>query len=241
MSHHSSQGTLYLIPSSLGEASLPSVWPADHFQLINSLDLFIVENLRTARRFLKRAGYAKDFQEVKLFPMDKHSPEEELTSVLDLLSGGSSIGLLSEAGCPGIADPGQRLVAYAHSQNFRVKPLVGPSSILLALMASGLNGQQFSFHGYLPVQARERNKRIRELESDSRKNGSTQIFMETPYRNQALAESVVAQCQENSSFCIAAELSMPGEYVRTQSIREWRCKGLPGLHKRPAIFLLLGH
>ncbi len=237
---HETEGVLYLIPSSLGEDSLDSVWPAAHTSLINNLDIFIVENLRTARRFLRRAGLKKDFDQLRLHLVDKHHPEQDLLPVLDELANGQSIGLLSEAGCPGVADPGQELVAYAHRRRYRVKPLVGPSSILLALMASGLNGQHFSFHGYLPIDQAVREKKIKRLEADSQRSAITQIFMEAPYRNNALAKSVLSCCQDNTLFSIAMNISKLNEYISTKTIGQWKREGLPDLHKRPAIFLLMG-
>lgn len=232
-------GTLYLIPSSLGEKDLPAVWPAGHHDLINRLEFFIVENIRTTRRFLKRAGYPADFKRVQFFLLDKHRPEEEYTEYLQPALEGHSIGLFSEAGCPGIADPGQRIVARAHQIGIPVKPLTGPSSILLALMASGLNGQQFCFHGYLPIQKTGRSKKIRAMEEESRHSGATQVFMETPFRNNALLNDLLKLCRPDTLLCIAADLTMETEFIKTQSVARWRSEGLPGLHKRPAIFLLL--
>ncbi len=233
-----SAGTLYLIPSSLGEQRLRSVWPDDHFDLINTLDIFIVENIRTARRFLKRAGYQRPFDEVVFHVINKNSSERDYSAFLDAASDGRSVGLLSEAGCPCIADPGQVIVSRAHKMNIRIKPLVGPNSILLALMASGLNGQQFCFHGYLPIQKHPRGVKIKEIEKKSQNSGATQIFMETPYRNNALAAEVLKQCMPDTHLCVATDLCMNTEYIRTMSIKNWREKGLPDLHKRPTIFLL---
>ncbi len=231
-------GTLYLIPSSLGEQRLRSVWPDDHFRLINTLNIFIVENIRTARRFLKRAGYQRPFDEVIFHVINKDGPESDDLAFLDAGFDGGSVGLLSEAGCPCIADPGQLVVSRAHEMNIRVKPLVGPSSILLALMASGLNGQQFCFHGYLPIQKGPRSKKIKEIEKKSQNSGATQIFMETPFRNNTMASDVLRQCLPDTRFCIAADLCKNTEYICTMPIIQWREKGLPELHKRPAIFLL---
>ncbi len=235
----SGRGTLYLIPSSLGEKDLHTVWPAGHHDLINRLHFFIVENIRTTRRFLKRAGYHTDFKHVQFFLLDKHRSEEEYTVFLQPALEGHSIGLFSEAGCPGIADPGQRIVARAHQTGIPVKPLTGPSSILLALMASGLNGQQFFFHGYLPIQKAGRSKKIRVMEEESRRSGATQVFMETPFRNNALFNDLLKVCRPDTLICIAADLTMETEFIKTQSVAGWRSEGLPGLHKRPAIFLLL--
>ncbi len=235
----SGAGTLYLIPSSLGEKELHTVWPEGHHNLVNRLDTFIVENIRTARRFLKRAGYRIDFDRVCFHLLDKHRPENEYTGCLQSALDGRSIGLLSEAGCPCIADPGQHIVARAHELGIPVKPLTGPSSILLALMASGLNGQQFCFHGYLPIQKHGRYKKIGKIEEESRHSGATQVFMETPFRNNALAGDLIKQCRPDTHLCIAADLAMETEYIKTRTVAQWHKQGLPELHKRPAIFLLL--
>lgn len=234
-----SSATLYLIPSSIGDDDLSSSWPPGHLSLINTLDVFIVEHLRTARRFLKRTGYSKDFSTVTFYEIDKHASATDCDHFLGPARDGISIGMLSEAGTPCVADPGQHIVQRAHELSIQVKPLVGPNSILLALMGSGLNGQEFCFHGYLPVRQDARRKKIRELESRSQHSGATQIFMETPYRNHSMAEDLVSQCRTDTLLCIAADLTTENEYIKTRTIGNWRQSGLPGLHKRPAIFLLL--
>jgi len=231
-------GTLYLIPSSLGERDLSSVWPEGNRLVTLTLDAFIVENLRTARRFLRRAGYDKDFDTVNFFLLNKHTAPGELQSFLAPCKEGRSIGLLSEAGVPCIADPGQAIVAEAHQRNIPVKPLTGPSSIMLALMASGMNGQAFCFHGYLPIQQTGRSRKIKSLDKTAQQSGATQIFMETPYRNNALLKDLLAHAQPHTRLCIAADLCMSTEFVQTKSISEWQTHGYPDLHKRPAIFLL---
>ncbi|MFO7872923.1 MAG: SAM-dependent methyltransferase [Bacteroidales bacterium] len=232
-------GKLFLIPSSLGEEDINAVWPAAHHALINRLRYYIVENIRTARRFLKKTGYEGTFEEVTFYLLDKHTPEREQTDFLQAAKQGHDIGLLSEAGCPGIADPGQMIVDSAHHMNIPVHPLVGPSSILLALMASGMNGQQFCFHGYLPISKKERIKKIRELEEMSRQSGATQIFMETPFRNNAMMEDLIKSGRPDSKLCVAADLTMDSEYIKNQTIRKWASTQWPDLHKRPAIFLLM--
>ncbi len=234
-------GSLFLIPSSLGEKSISSIWPEDNIEIVNHLDVFIVENLRTARRFLRHAGYARPFEDVRFHEIGKHSDAQQYPSFLKEAADGWDTGLLSEAGSPCIADPGHTIVALAHEKGIRVKPLVGPNSILLALMASGLNGQEFSFHGYLPVQEKQRSYKIREIEGESRRcGGSTQIFMETPYRNMAMAESLIKECRTDTLLCIAADLCMETEYIKTLTIAGWKKAGLPDLHKRPAMFLIMG-
>ncbi len=232
------KGVLYLIPTLLGEAPIDESWPEGHRKTVNNLKFFIVENLRSARRFLKLAGYQHPFDTVTFHLLNKHTDGDELTTFLNPARSGISIGLLSEAGCPCIADPGQLIVSQAHQMGIRVKPLVGPSSIMLALMASGMNGQAFQFHGYLPIQKQQRVRQVKELEKLAKQTGATQIFMETPFRNMQMLEDVLKSCRPDTLLCIAADLTTPDEYIRTQSIGDWTQQALPRLHKRPAIFLL---
>ena len=231
-------GTLYLIPSSLGENELSMVWPSGNIRIVMELNTFIVENLRTARRFLRKAGYNRDFDEVTFFLLNKHTTVSERQRFLESCQRGESTGLLSEAGTPCIADPGQIIVAEAHEQGIAVKPLSGPSSIILALMTSGMNGQEFCFHGYLPIRQPERIKKIKALERKSQKSGATQIFMEAPFRNNSLLADLLKYCSQDARLCIAADLTMPTEFVQTKTISQWQSRGYPDLHKRPAIFLL---
>lgn len=231
-------GTLYLIPSSLGEEQLSTVWPEGNTEILNKLRIFIVENIRTARRFLKRAGYTHPIDDTTFFVLNKHTSADEHSRFLQPALEGRAIGLLSEAGCPCIADPGQAIVHQSHVLGIQVKPLTGPSSIMLALMASGMNGQQFQFHGYLPIQKGDRDKKIKELEAESQRYGTTQIFMETPFRNNSLAESLLKQCRAGTRLCVAADLTMSTEYIQTKSIEQWRKEKMANLHKRPAIFLI---
>ncbi len=233
-----SKGVLYLIPTLLGDTRIELAWPAGHHEIINSLDVFIVENIRTARRFLKQAGYTTAFDEVNFHVLDKHTMREESMSFLNEAVAGKNLGLLSEAGCPCIADPGQVIVARAHELGIEVRPLTGPSSIMLALMASGMNGQAFCFHGYLPIQKKLRVKKIKDLEKASRESGATQIFMETPFRNMQLLEDMLKNCHPETRFCIAADLTTSNQYIRTHAIVQWRKTHIPNLHKRPAVFLL---
>ena len=233
------KGTLFLIPASLGEADLNSVWPAGHKHIINTIEVFIAENIRTARRFLKQAGYKLSFDDAIFHLLNKHTSESESALFLNAAMAGKPVGLLSEAGCPGVADPGQLIVSEAHLRGIPVKPLVGANSILLALMASGMNGQMFSFHGYLPIEKKMRIQKIKELESNSQRTGATQIFMETPFRNNRLTEDLLKGCHPATRLCIAAELTAPEEYIKSKSIGDWRKTKMPDLHKRPAIFLLL--
>lgn len=233
------KGCLYLIPSTLGEANLDSIWPSNNRHIINGIGVFIVENIRTARRFLKQAGYNASFDDVVFHILNKHNDEEKHIGFLDAAMVGKPVGLLSEAGCPGVADPGQIIVSAAHQRGIPVKPLVGASSILLALMASGMNGQSFCFHGYLPIEKGARIQKIRSLESTSGRTGATQIFMETPFRNNQLFMELLRTCKPGTRLCVAAELTTPGEYIHSCTINEWQRKKIPDLNKRPTIFLML--
>ncbi len=212
------------------------VLPAYITGAVKHCEVFFVENERSARRFLKKIWKEIEIDRYAWFVI--HKAEEAVKQeFLNQLKLGKQIGILSEAGCPGIADPGQMLVAAAQETGAIVKPLVGPSSILLALMASGMNGQQFQFNGYLPVEAQDRNKKIRELEALSQKQSSTQLFIETPYRNQVMLEAILKNCRLETRLCVAVNLTGPGESIHTKTIAEWR-KAVPDLQKQPAIFLL---
>jgi 16S rRNA (cytidine1402-2'-O)-methyltransferase len=231
------KGNLYLIPTPLGETGFEAGLPAINMQILQQIDTYIVEELRTARRFLRKAGYTKDFGTVTFNLLNEHTPDEEAASMLENAMAGQHIGLLSEAGLPCIADPGNIVVRLAHRKGIRVIPLTGPSSIMLALMASGLNGQNFVFHGYLPVKPDERTKTLRELEQAASRGHQTQIFIETPYRNMAMLESIVKTCNPLLTVCIAADLTLETEWIRSMTVGEWK-KQKPELHKRPAVFLL---
>ncbi|MBE0626717.1 MAG: SAM-dependent methyltransferase [Burkholderiales bacterium] len=231
-------GTLFLIPTTLGESALAAVIPQQVQQRVRTLDYFIAENPKSARAYLKQTGMMKPLQELHIATLNEHTPDEAVAGLAAPLLAGHDVGVMSEAGCPGVADPGAKLVLYAQRHAMRVVPLVGPSSILLALMASGLNGQRFTFHGYLPVAEGEREKALRELELQSRRLNQTQIFIETPYRNQKLMQSILERCAAATLLCVAAELSLSGEDVRTMTVAEWR-KNPPRLDRRPALFLLL--
>ena len=220
-------GVLYAIPTPLGGAARDAL-PAAALATIRTLRHFVVENAKTSRAFLKEVGldvHALEIREIGV------NPEH-------LLPGEHSVGLLSEAGCPAIADPGAALIEAAHAAGIRVVPLVGPSSIVLALMASGLEGQRFAFCGYLPREAEERKKRIRELETRSRRERETQIFIETPYRNDALLQSLVETCNPSARLCVASDLTLDSESVRTRTVKQWRAERRP-IGKRPTVFLLL--
>lgn len=234
--------TLYLIPCWL-EEQVTAPLPAYLLDAVKQCNVFFVENERSARRYLKALWKEMVIDDYEWYPI--HKAEEEVKAVFrQKCREGKTIGLISEAGCPGIADPGQILTQAAHEAGAIVRPLVGPSSILLALMASGLNGQQFRFAGYLPVDNAGRVKALKDLEAESQRQHCTILFIETPYRNNQLLESILATCRPSTRLCIAANLTAPAEYIRTLSIAEWQKlpkqpAGLPHLHKQPAIFALL--
>jgi len=218
-------GTLYLIPVPLGPTAPQESLPANVLATIHPLTHFVVEQAKTARAFLKAAGTALPLQELQLEELNEHTRDD--------------VGLLSEAGCPAVADPGANLVALAQKENIRVVPLIGPSSLLLALMASGLNGQRFAFQGYLPAKEAERSKVLHELESESRKRQQTQLFIETPYRNRAMFDAILQTCQPGTRLSVATDLTLPGETVLTRSIQQWKKQTPPEIERRPTVFLLL--
>ncbi|GAB7535326.1 SAM-dependent methyltransferase [Burkholderia sp. 3C] len=239
-----SAGTLYLIPNTLGDgddAMLAAVLPAAVQARAASLGYYIGENAKTTRVFLKKVGVERPIQEIEIRELNVKTPAGEIERLLAPILAGADAGLVSEAGCPAVADPGALLVRRAHERGVKVVPLVGPSSILLALMASGLNGQTFAFHGYLPVDAAARAKRLRELEQQSRKGRETEIFIETPYRNQAMLETLIATCAPSTLICVAADLTLETETIVSRSAADWKKKPAPNLQKRPAIFLLLAN
>ncbi len=229
--------SLYLIPTSLGETSFDRILPTYNIEVVSALKHFVVEDVRTARRFLKKANPTIDIDTLTFFILNQHTSPEEISSFLRPMFNGNDLGVLSEAGCPAIADPGADVVAIAQKNNFKVIPLVGPSSILLALMASGFNGQSFAFNGYLPIQPAEKGKALRKLESKAIADNQSQIFIETPYRNMKMLEEILHSCQNSTLLCIAADITLETELIRTKSIQEWK-KNLPELNKRPCIFIL---
>jgi len=232
------KGHLYLIPSFLHPEGENDIFPPMNLLIIERLTCFIVENLRTARRMLRKIGYTKDFKDVTFFELNKHTDPAELPEFLAPALSGQDTGLLSEAGTPCIADPGAKIVALAHQQNIRVVPLTGPSSIILALMASGFNGQNFAFHGYLPIDAKERSQKIRELEKVSLHYDQTQIFIETPYRNNQMLDALVKNCQPSTLLSIACELTHPErELIRTATINQWKTIKIE-FQKKPSVFLI---
>lgn len=234
-----SHGTLYLIPVPLGDDVITKALPPDVVGIAQKLDTFVVENEKTARRFLGAIKTLKPVRELTLLTLNEHTTDKELPALLSPLLEGRDVGLMSEAGCPGVADPGAQLAALAHRRGIRVAPLVGPSSILLALMASGLDGQRFTFLGYIPSEKAARVQKLREIEQASRKNRETQIFIETPYRNQHLLEDILATCHPETRLCVACNVSLETEKILSKRVADWKKSPLPDLHKQPTVFLLL--
>ena len=229
-------GTLYLVPTGLGGDVLPLLAPAT-LEVVKRLDRFIAENPKTARAFLKSAGYDRPLQSLAMETLDEHTPESRMDTLLLPVMEGSDCGLLAEAGCPAVADPGASLVRCAHARGIRVKPLVGPSALLLAIMASGLNGQRFEFHGYLPVEQSARARRLVELERASETRDSAQMFIEAPYRNESLLAAILGTCRPDTLLCIAADITLDSEDVRTLPIAQWT-RHTPQLNRRPSVFLI---
>lgn len=231
------QPTVYLIPVTLGETSIEQVLPTYNKEVILSINHFIVENVRSARRFLKKVEKSIDIDSLTFYELNKRTKPEELSNFLNPIANGNHVGVISEAGCPAIADPGADVVAIAQKKGYTVVPLVGPSSILLSLMASGFNGQSFAFIGYLPVDSGERAKKLKQLEQRINQEHQTQIFIETPYRNQKLVEDIIKHCNPSTKLCIAMDITCEGEFIKTLPVKDWT-KQLPDMDKRTCIFLL---
>lgn len=231
------ENALYLIPVTLGEGPHEMVLPAGLFTIINQLDEFIVENARSARRFLKMVGYEKNFDEVTFSILNKHTAHESADTFIASVKNGKAVGLLSEAGVPCIADPGAEIVKQCHLNHLKVIPLSGPSSIILALMGSGFNGQHFSFHGYLPIDKAQLKTKLKEIESDIFKKDQTQIFIETPYRNNQMIGFLTNFCHPETKLCVASELTTSNELIATKPLSEWK-KVKYDFHKKPVVFLL---
>ncbi|MCD7710975.1 MAG: SAM-dependent methyltransferase [Porphyromonadaceae bacterium] len=233
------EAALYLIPVPLGETPLDEVLPVYNRTIIGGIRHFVVENVRSARRFLKRCDSAMEIDDLTFYPLDRHTPAEVVSTYLAPLEEGFPLGVISEAGCPAVADPGAAVVAEAHRRGYRVVPLVGPSSLLLSLMASGFNGQRFSFVGYLPIEAGERAKALHRMEQRIYAEDETQIFIETPYRNDKVVEDCLRYCHPQTRLCIALGITTPDESIRVHSLGEWGSKrGKLSLPKIPCIFLL---
>lgn len=231
-------GTLYLVPVPLGPAAVTAALPVPAQHSARQLKHFIAENAKSARAFLKALPSDTPIQEIKICELNEHTPQSMLPELLAPLLAGNDVGLVSEAGCPAVADPGAQLVALAHATGVTVRPLIGPSSILLALIGSGLSGQNFAFHGYLPAKDELRQKRLRELEKESRHEKKTQIFIETPYRNRQMLETLLRICDPVTRICIATDLTLEDESILTRTAAQWRVKGCPNIDRRPTVFLL---
>lgn len=228
---------LYLLPVTLGDTSVEKVLPSYNKEIITAIKYFIVEDVRSARRFLKKVDRSIVIDDLTFYTLNKHTSPEEISGFLQPLSEGNSMGVISEAGCPAVADPGADVVAIAQRKNYKVVPLVGPSSIILSVMASGFNGQSFAFHGYLPIEPSDRIKRLKELENRVYSENQTQLFIETPYRNNKMMEDIMKACRPQTRLCIAANITCEGEYIKTRTLREWNGK-FPDLSKIPCIFLI---
>ena len=231
------KGKLYLIPTTLGDTEPLEVMPISVKKVIEKLEYFIVENEKSARRYIKKITPTKSQPSLQIMLLDKYSDELETRNYLDVCEDGISIGLLSEAGVPAVADPGATIVKQAHEKGIQVIPLVGPSSILLALMASGMNGQSFAFNGYLPIDKGERKRAIKDLEKLSRDKDQSQIFIETPYRNEKMLEDLRSVLAPDTKVCVACDITLPTEYIKTLTVKEWK-NVKTDLHKRPAIFIV---
>jgi 16S rRNA (cytidine1402-2'-O)-methyltransferase len=231
------KGKLVLIPIPLADCSLNYSIPSEIFTIVSKLNYFIVENIKTARRYIRKIDKDKNIDDITFFVLNKHTDEKEISNFLEPLKNGMNVGIISEAGVPGVADPGANIVNLAHEKNFQVIPLTGPSSIILSVMASGLNGQNFAFNGYLPIKENHRKNKIKQLEKKSKTENQTQIFMETPYRNDKLLANILEECQENTMLCIASNITAPDEFIKTRKIIEWK-KNIPELKKKPTIFLI---
>ncbi|MDR2816048.1 MAG: SAM-dependent methyltransferase [Proteiniphilum sp.] len=228
---------LYLIPSLLGDSPAEQVIPPYNTGVASRLKYFIVENVRSARRFLKKCNPGIDIDAITFYELNEHTDKSRIAGYLLPMKTGESIGVISEAGCPAVADPGADVVAIAQQEGYKVVPLAGPSSILMAVMASGFNGQSFAFHGYLPIDAGERAKKLKQLEARAYNEDQTQLFIETPYRNPKMAEDILLHCKPQTQLCIAINISCGDESIVTRSVKAWKGK-LPDMHKKPTVFLI---
>ena len=229
---------LYLLPVTLGDTPIGQVLPAYNREVILAIRHFIVEDVRSARRFLKRVEKGIDIDALTFYELNKHTSPQVVSGYLKPLEAGEPMGVISEAGCPAVADPGADVVAMAQRKGLKVVPLVGPSSIILSVMASGFNGQSFAFHGYLPIEPAERVRKLKALEQRIYAEHQTQLFIETPYRNNRMLDDIVRNCRPQTRLCIAANITCPDEYIHTRTIREWQQQQMPDLSKIPCIFLL---
>lgn len=231
------KAALYLIPVLLGETTIERVIPEFNNKIVSDLKFFIVENIRSARRFIKKCNPEIDIDSLTFYELNKHTNKKDIESFLIPMISGNNMGIISEAGCPAIADPGAEVVAIAQNKGYKVVPLVGPSAILMAIMASGFNGQSFAFHGYLPIDLTKRINKIKQLELQAYKEDQTQLFIETPYRNRKLAENIIDNCKPQTKLCIAMNITCDDEWIMTKSIKSWK-GNLPDMHKNPTVFLI---
>ncbi|WP_372472735.1 SAM-dependent methyltransferase [Capnocytophaga sp. ARDL2] len=232
-----SKGILYLIPVLLGDTEVNQVLPLEIEKTLVGLQSLIVENSKAARKYIKSISPTTKQSDLKLFELNKHTDQKEIKSFLDPLLNGENMGLMSDAGCPGVADPGAVVVKYAHELGIEVRPLVGPSSILLSLMGSGMNGQSFVFHGYLPIDKNEKKQKLKAIERVSFEQKQSQIFIETPYRNNQMLADMIQILHPNTKLCIACDLTLPTQFLQTQRISYWK-KNTPDLHKKPCVFII---
>ena len=231
------KGTLFLIPTLLGDTAIDSFIPSYNIEIVRSLTIFVVEELKSARYFLKKAGYPRPFDSAEFSVLNEHTAPRDIDELLTPLRNGLSVGLLSEAGLPCVADPGSSLVALCHQEKIKVVPLSGPSSLFMALMASGFNGQQFVFHGYLPIEAKDKTRKIKEMEYAVIKNKQTQIFIEAPYRNKKLLKILAETCRPDTLICVASMITTAEESITTQPAYAWQMK-IPEIDKKPVVFLI---
>ena len=234
------KGRLFLIPSPLGDNEPAEVIPAGVLSMLPSITTYVVEAVRTARRYLSAAGLKGHVQDLEFHELNEHTTPEEVEALMKLFEDGRDVGLITEAGLPAVADPGAQLVRLCHRHGVEVVPMSGPSSLMLALMASGLNGQSFAFLGYLPAKTEERRQALRSIEKHSSTARQTKIFIETPYRNDSLLADILSVCRADTEVCIAANITMPDAFIRTRTAGEWK-KSVPTIGKRPCVFLILGH
>lgn len=229
---------LYLVPAPLGDNSPEEVIPVHVFESIAHVRHFAVEDIRTARRYLSRIGFRGRMEELAFYEINEHSSQVDIEEIFGVLSSGNDMALISEAGLPAVADPGAALVAMAHNADIEVIPFSGPSSLMMALMSSGMNGQCFAFAGYIPVKSESRRKRLKELEARSRKYSETEILIETPYRSDAMFKDIITVCEPSTRVCVAADITMPDQFIRTRTVAQWRKSELV-ISKRPTVFLIM--
>ena len=229
---------LYLIPVTLGETEINSVLPDFNHEIVTGIKYFIVENIRSARRFLKKVEKSIDIDELTFYELNRHTDRKYIGEYLEPLKKGQPVGIISEAGCPAIADPGADVVAIAQQRKYKVVPLVGPSSIIMSVMGSGFNGQSFAFNGYLPVEVPQRIKALKKLEQKVQNENQTQLFIETPYRNAKMIETILNALNPKTKLCIAAGITCPEEYIKTRTVAEWKKEKIPEMGKIPAIFVI---